>query len=71
MIVDQAEEDADLVPDPFLAAGIIIPSELPYQEKQSKEDVRKGNMEEIGALPSKTFEEEAAPLVNLNVSDRI
>ena len=71
MIVDQAEEDADLVADPFLAAGIIIPSELPYQENLKKEDVRTENKEEIGSFPSKTLEEEAVPLVNLNISDRI
>ena len=64
MIVDQAEEDADLVSDPFLAAGIIIPSNLPYQEKNSKEDDEKVKKEEIKSYASKTNEEEAVPFFN-------
>ena len=64
MIVDQAEEDADLVSDPFLAAGIIIPPDLPYQEKNSKEDDEKVKKEEIKSYSSKTNEEEAVPLFN-------
>ena len=64
MIVDQAEEDADLVSDPFLAAGIIIPSDLPYQETNSKEDDEKVKKEEIKSYSSKTNEEEVAPLFN-------
>ena len=64
MIVDQAEEDADLVPDPFLAAGIIIPPDLPYQETNSKEDDAKVKKEEIKSYSSKTNEEEVTPLLN-------
>lgn len=64
LIVDQAEEDADLVSDPFLAAGIIIPSDLPYQETNSKEDDEKVKKEEIKSYSSKTNEEEVAPLFN-------
>ena len=33
LIVDQAEDDCEVVQDPFLEAGIAIPSDLPYQEK--------------------------------------
>ena len=33
MIVDQAEDDIEVVNDPFLEAGIQIPSDLPYQEE--------------------------------------
>ena len=33
MIVDQAEEDCEVVQDPFLEAGIAIPADLPYQDK--------------------------------------
>ena len=33
MIVDQAEDDCEIVQDPFLEAGIAIPSDLPYQDK--------------------------------------
>ena len=36
MICDQAEEDAEIVGDPFLEAGIKIPSDLPYQPNLSE-----------------------------------
>ena len=65
MIVDQAEEDADLVADPFLAAGIIIPSDLPNQEKKS-ENSKNDNTEER-THPSMMDEENAVPLVNLKI----
>ena len=38
MIVDQAEEDCEVVQDPFLEAGITIPSDLPYQDKSAEKD---------------------------------
>jgi hypothetical protein len=38
IIVDEAERDIELEKDPFLAAGIHIPDELPYQEKTPKLD---------------------------------
>ena len=31
MIVDEADRDIEMVPDPFLEAGINIPEELPYK----------------------------------------
>ena len=33
MIVDQAEDDIEVVKDPFLEAGIQIPSDLPNQDE--------------------------------------
>ena len=36
MIVDEAEEDLELVQDPFLEAGISIPPELPYLNEVRK-----------------------------------
>lgn len=32
LIVDQAEEDCEISPDPFLEAGVSIPPTLPYQD---------------------------------------
>ena len=37
-IVDQAEEDCEVVQDPFLEAGSTIPSDLPYQDKSAEKD---------------------------------
>lgn len=65
LIVDQAEEDADLVADPFLAAGIIIPSDLPNQEKSS--DNGKNENKEDRTHPCVMDEENAVPLVNLKI----
>ena len=58
MIVDQAEEDTDLVSDPFLEAGINISSDLPYQEKDSKENYKNDRKGELKS----NEEEEAVPL---------
>ena len=44
-IVDQAEEDCEVVQDPFLEAGITIPSDLPYQDKSAEKDYQKDNIE--------------------------
>ena len=45
MIVDQAEEDCEVVQDPFLEAGSTIPSDLPYQDKSAEKDYQKDNIE--------------------------
>ena len=45
MIFDQAEEDCEVVQDPFLEAGITIPSHLPYQDKSAEKDYQKDNIE--------------------------
>ena len=44
-IVDQAEEDCEVVQDPFLEAGSTIPSDLPYQDKSAEKDYQKDNIE--------------------------
>ena len=53
MIVDQAEEDCEVVQDPFLEAGITIPSDLPYQdqtpEKCDQKDIIELKMHVDGA----------------------
>ena len=38
MIVDQAEADVEMVQDPFLEAGISIPLERPYQDKDPQKE---------------------------------
>ena len=45
LIVDQAEEDCEVVQDPFLEAGSTIPSDLPYQDKSAEKDYQKDNIE--------------------------
>ena len=45
MIVDQAEEDCEVVQDPFLEAGITIPSDLPYQDKSVEKGDQKDSIE--------------------------
>ena len=45
MIVDQAEEDCEVVQDPFLEAGITIPSDLPYQDKSMEKGGQKDSIE--------------------------
>ena len=45
MIVDQAEEDCEVVQDPFLEAGITIPSDLPYQDKSAEKRDQKDSIE--------------------------
>ena len=45
LIVDQAEEDCEVVQDPFLEAGITIPSDLPYQDKPAEKNDQKDNIE--------------------------
>ena len=42
LIVDQAEEDCEVVQDPFLEAGIAIPADLPYQDKPDGKTDQKG-----------------------------
>ena len=53
LIVDQAEEDCEVVQDPFLEAGITIPSDLPYQdqtpEKCDQKDIIELKMHVDGA----------------------
>ena len=51
LIVDQAEEDCEMVQDPFLEAGIAIPSELPYQDKVPKNDDQKDNQGQTAIFP--------------------
>ena len=46
LIVDQAEDDCEVVQDPFLEAGIAIPSDLPYQEKPDGKTEQK-ELEEV------------------------
>ncbi len=42
MIVDNADKEMELAKDPWMEAGIAIPSELPYQnEGQREESARK------------------------------
>ena len=36
MIVDEADRDIELSPDPFKEAGISIPEQLPYSEEANK-----------------------------------
>ncbi len=38
MIVDDAEMQLEMAPDPFLEAGIAVPSELPYQESNQRDE---------------------------------
>ena len=45
LIVDQAEEDCEVVQDPFLEAGITIPSDLPYQDKSVEKGDQKDSIE--------------------------
>ena len=45
MIVDQAEEDCEVVQDPFLEAGITIPTDLPYQDQSAEKGYQKDNIE--------------------------
>ena len=45
MIVDQAEEDCEVVQDPFLEAGITIPSDLPYQDQTAEKRDQKDSIE--------------------------
>ena len=45
MIVDQAEEDCEVVQDPFLEAGITIPSDLPYQDQTPEKRDQKDSIE--------------------------
>ena len=40
MIVDQAEEDVEMVQDPFLEAGVSIPLDMRYQEAETPAENR-------------------------------
>lgn len=39
LIVDEAEEDLDILEDPFAEAGISIPPDLPYKDKNAKPSI--------------------------------
>ena len=36
--MDQAEEDVEMAQDPFLEAGVTIPPDMPYQDKEERKD---------------------------------
>ena len=38
MIVDVADMEMEMATDPFIEAGIEVPANLPYQQKDQKED---------------------------------
>ena len=38
LIVDAADMDVEMVDDPFLEAGIEVPSALPYQKERQREE---------------------------------
>ena len=64
LIVDQAEEDAEVVDDPFLEAGITIPTDLPYQTKSTEKMGEKERKEEKRDSKSNMVENEDAILMN-------
>ena len=66
--MDQAEQDAEIeVEDPFLEAGIIIPSDLPYQPNLSENAGKSESKEEKRHSKSNMAEEqELIPLDTTN-----
>ena len=71
MIVDQAEDDCEVVQDPFLEAGIAIPSDLPYQDKVNEKEEQKDDIKIKKASKTIVVENDAnIPLPTINVSNR-
>ena len=53
LIVDEADEDLEMAGDPFLEAGMDIPSDLPYQgtpDHQKSQKVDNGGIETLNVL---------------------
>ena len=71
--MDQAEEDCEMVQDPFLEAGIAIPLELPYQDKVPKEEDQKENKERTPVISSDLDKNEKKcddiSLITINVTN--
>ena len=70
LIIDQAEEDAEVVVDPFLDAGITVPTDLPYQTKPAEIMSEKERKEEKRISKSNMTENEDAILMDtINIAN--
>ena len=68
MIVDQAEDDAEIVQDPFLEAGIVIPTDQPYQDKVAElKGKKESKIEKRASRSNEAEKEEVIPLDTVNV----
>ena len=54
MIVDEADMEMEMAPDPFIEAGIEVPANLPYQASNQQEDSYKKVLGEDGEETSIT-----------------